>query len=164
MWHKEEIALDYDKLKQWMEMAQKYNNGSFWSNIFDSMDTQNSMKDFMGDPKPDGRSTPPAKEFPTTDIYLTNTEVIILVELPGLEKEDIQLLITGHSIMIKGYRNLPLNPLTTVQSERLYGEFQRKIILPEPTDRTNIHARFEKGLLILTYPRGPQYEEPIIID
>ncbi|WP_442597948.1 Hsp20/alpha crystallin family protein [Neobacillus sp. D3-1R] len=156
--------MDYDKLKQWMEVAQKYNSGNFWGNIFDTMNPKDTMNDFMGDPIPEGGRTSPTSEFPTTDIFLTNAEVVIFVELPGLDKEDIQLFITGHSIMIKGYRNLPLNPLSTVQSEGVYGEFQRKIPLPEPTEREHIRARFEKGLLILTYPRGPQYEEPIIIE
>ena len=155
--------MDFEKIKQWMEISRNYQNGKFWDMIFDQSSLEQMMKN--GDEplvgkKPEQGSL---KDFPKTDIFLTDTAVILLLELPGARKEDVSLSVSGIKLSIKGNLTLPNINGVTVHSERKYGEFQRVIELPEPTDSKDIHARFENGLLVITYSRKYSQEERIII-
>jgi HSP20 family protein len=161
---KEECALDFEKLKQWMEIAQKYHSGDFWNNVFDQDSATKFMQEMGGEETKEKQERKNIPNFPRTDIYLTDSQVIILIELPGFRKEDIQLFVSGNQLVVKGSGKLPITPVFTIQNERMYGEFQRTIELPEPTEGKNIKARFDNGLLILSYMRKYGNEERIIIE
>jgi HSP20 family protein len=161
---KEECALDFDKLKQWMEIAQKYHTGNFWKNVFDQDSDTKFMQEMGGGETTEKQERKTVPNFPRTDIYLTDLQVIILIELPGFRKEDVQLFVSGNQLVIKGNCKLPIIPVITIQNERMYGEFQRTVELPEPTEGKNITARFDNGLLILSYIRKYSREEHIVIE
>lgn len=155
--------MDFEKLKQWMEISRNYQNGKFWDMIFDQSSLEQMMKNDnepLDGKKPEQESL---KDFPKTDIFLTDTAVILLLELPGARKEDVSLSVSGIKLFIKGNVALPNINGVTVRSERRYGEFQRVIELPEPADSKDIHARFENGLLVVTYSRKYSQEERINI-
>lgn len=151
--------MDFDKLKNWMEVTQKYQNGKFWDMVFDEHPPEEN------DPEAEEEleERPVSLKYPQTDIFLTEQEVILLLEIPGAKREDISLTVSGTRLIVRGnLKPLPINGVT-VQNERLYGEFQREIDLPEPAESKNVMARFENGLLIISYPRSPEREENIII-
>ncbi len=104
-----------------------------------------------------------SKKFPTTDIFITETAVILLLEIPGAQKEDVFLSVSGNKLTVRGIIKAPILNGELVQSERKYGEFQRTIELPEPTDSQHIQARFDNGLLVITYGRVYRQEESIFI-
>ena len=104
-----------------------------------------------------------SKNFPATDIVLTETAVILLLEIPGALKEDVFLSVSGNKLTVRGIIKSPILNGELVQTERKYGEFQRMIELPEPTDSQHIQARFDNGLLIITYGRVYRQEESIFI-
>jgi HSP20 family protein len=155
--------LDFEKLKQWMDIAQKYQVGDFWNNVFDQETAKNFMHEFSNDSQqPQQQST--RQGYPSVDIFTVDSQVVIMIEVPGVDKKDIQLTVSGNRMTIKGILRLPFKPDSTVKNERSYGEFQRTIELPEPTDGGRVKARYNHGLLVLTYPMKYAAEERVVID
>ncbi|WP_059171707.1 Hsp20/alpha crystallin family protein [Bacillus sp. FJAT-27445] len=152
--------MDMDKIKQWIEMSQQYQNGRFWEMVF-----EDSPPGEIPEEAPVRHRNAKEKQgvYPVTDIYLTDRDVILLLEVPGVMREDIALSVSGSRLTIKGVLQAPIINGATVHTERKYGEFQRNLDLPEPAESKDILARFENGLLIITYPRRYTREETIMI-
>ncbi|MEH7108416.1 Hsp20/alpha crystallin family protein [Bacillus sp. JJ1764] len=159
-----------DKLKQWLDLAKNMHGGDFWGNIFD----QEFAKEFMNDPQfkaPFTRNGPNASEtpnktttFPAIDIIEGEEEVIIIIEVAGIIKENIELGLNGNILTVKGNAQ-PVHPhLKITYSERFYGEFQRQITLPDTINPSDISAKFWNGLLIVRYERRVEKGEIIPID
>ena len=159
---KEGRTLDFEKLKQWMDIAQKYQVGDFWNNVFDQETAKNFMHEFTGDAQE--KQPKPGNQYPSVDIFTVDSQVVIMMEVPGVDKNDIQLTVSGHRMTIRGMMRLPFKPDTTLQNERSYGEFQRTIELPESTDGSQVRADIITDCLVLTYPLHHSAEERVIID
>lgn len=159
--------MDMNKILQWMELAKKYQSSNFWSEIFDQFPFDDFLKNQMNFGETDSVGSPlnfrNGKKFPLIDIYLTDEEVLVIVDLPGYRKEEIQLSVSGTKLLIKGnnHRAMPGEPL---QQERYHGAFERIIELPEPTYPNLIHAKFHNGLLFISYKLQFKREEHIPID
>lgn len=151
--------MDFEKMKQWMEVTQKYQNNKFWDMIFEQSPPGTMMDDFETQQSAQDSS----KNFPKTDIVLTETAVILLLEIPGALKEDVFLSVSGNKLTVRGIIKSPILNGEAVLTERKYGEFQRIIELPEPTDSNHIQAIFDNGILAITYGRTYRQEESIFI-
>jgi HSP20 family protein len=155
--------MDFEKMKQWMEVTQKYQNNKFWDMIFEQSPSEEMMGDFENQQEFKKSGHASSKSFPTTDIVLTETAVILLLEIPGALKEDVFLSVSGNKLTVRGVIKSPILNGEAVLTERKYGEFQRIIELPEPTDSNHIQARFDNGILAITYGRTYRQEESIFI-
>ena len=159
--------MDFDKLKQWMELAQKYQSGDFWSNMMNQSSFAQFMNDTMdtnGGPSTAENHQPQnSTTFPKIDIYMTDTEVTIVAELAGYEKENLHISVSGNRLLLKG-TSTPVIFGHAVLQERKEGQFQRIIELPEPTYSNQIRAKLHNGLLTLTYNRKYFQEERVAID
>ena len=153
--------MDFEKMKQWMEVTQKYQNNKFWDMIFEQSPPEDNDGRFRN--QQSVRTQDSSKNFPKTDIVLTETAVILLLEIPGALKEDVFLSVSGNKLTVRGIIKSPILNGEAVLTERKYGEFQRIIELPEPTDSNHIQARFDNGLLAITYGRTYRQEESIFI-
>jgi HSP20 family protein len=164
------IEMDMDKLKQWMQLAQNMQGGDFWKNIFD----QEFAKQFINEqpfktPFASGENqareeVKTAKSFPLIDILEGEQEVLVVIELPGVAKENIELALSGNVLTIKG-NAMPLHPhLKHTYSERFYGEFQRQITLPDTVNPGDLKAKFWNGILFVNYHRIIEPRETIPIE
>lgn len=159
--------MDFEKLKQWMEIARKYQSGDFWNGMLD----QSSFNQFMRENMDMGANAatnplgqrPNKSNYPFIDIYMTDLEVIVLADLAGFKKEEIQVSVSGNKLLIKGTSS-PIAGGQPIVQERNQGPFQRIIDLPEPTDSNQIKAKFQNGLLTLTYKRLYIQEERVPIE
>lgn len=154
--------MDFEKLKQWMDMAQKYQSGNFWNGLFD----QSSFNQFMKETIDASSGTAPSSNdtsYPKTDVYITDTEIIVIAELAGYTKENIHISVSGDKLMLRGEPSHMITGQPVVQ-ERHRGPFKRIIELPEPTFSNRIKAKFQNGLLILKYERKYYEEERVKID
>lgn len=155
--------MDMNKIFQWMDLAKKYQTNDFWKEVFE----HSSFEQFMNSQENSGTESPfengQSKRFPPIDIYLTDQEVLLIVELAGYSKEHIQLSVSGIKLLIKGSNNTVF-PGKTVQQERNIGPFQRVIDLPEPTFPNQIRATFKDGLLFISYKRQFMQEEEVPIE
>lgn len=94
---------------------------------------------------------------PSVDIAETDKEYTISAELPGVDEKDIDVELSGDSLLIRGKKEHEKeeNKNDYHCVERSYGAFQRQLSLPEDADADNIKADFKKGVLTLTVPRKP---------
>jgi len=88
--------------------------------------------------------------LPKVDIYEADKKYNVVLELPGLNKEDVTISINEENVLIvKGEKKSEsdLDQRTFHRYERAFGTFERKFTLPENVDRDDIKAKFDNGLL-----------------
>ena len=92
---------------------------------------------------------------PLVDVYERPETMVIVAELPGVDKTQIDVTIEGTSLSIKGLRHkdLPSDTQRVHQMEIAYGPFARTVELPVYADLEHIEAHFENGYLTVTVPR-----------
>jgi HSP20 family protein len=79
----------------------------------------------------------------------------ILVELPGVTLQDLELHAEGQTLVLTGEKRVPPEAVSEgfLRTEGTYGPFRRLIRLPGPFDSDRIEARLTDGLLTVTVPR-----------
>ncbi len=88
--------------------------------------------------------------LPDSDIYETEDEIIIAVNLAGVRKEDIEVFLHEDYIYIRGVRYQPVKEdiiLRCHQLEMGYGEFERAFHIPVSIDKASIEAIWSDGIL-----------------
>lgn len=88
---------------------------------------------------------------PPIDMFETERELQILVALPGVEADQVQVVISGSALSVVGERQIPLRVRGAAvhRVEIPYGRFERRI--PLPTGRFELDQRsLSNGCLLLT--------------
>lgn len=93
--------------------------------------------------------------LPPTDVYETAEEFVVLMELPGLEREEIKISFTEGVLTIRGERREKNrgSPVHYHQMEIRYGPFQREIYFPVSLAKEGIKAQYRQGLLRVALPK-----------
>jgi len=83
------------------------------------------------------------------DVVQAPDEYLYFIDLPGVEREDLELTARGSEIVVKATRNAPDLPADAVKirSERTAGPFRKTIRLPMDADPGSVQARLKKGVL-----------------
>ncbi len=89
---------------------------------------------------------------PTTDILAHGDDLVIRVELAGVDPDDVDLRFTHGVLTVSGTRKADYEdePVEFYVRERFYGEFRRVITLPDGTQASQIDAEFDDGLVVIT--------------
>jgi HSP20 family protein len=92
---------------------------------------------------------------PRTDVAETDSALEVSVELPGLEREEVDVSLTDSALTIKGEkkRERKESEKGYHMSERSYGSFYRSIPLPSGVDTDKASADFKNGVLTVTLPK-----------
>ncbi len=91
---------------------------------------------------------------PATDVYETEVEFVILVELPGLKREAIQIHFAQNTLTIAGERRREeRQKVHYVQMEVSFGRFRREIAFYKPVKPERMHARYADGFLKVVLPK-----------
>jgi len=95
---------------------------------------------------------------PAVDVYDKGTEVVLHAELPGANKDDIDIRVENNVLTLRGKkeRNEEVKEDGYFRSERAYGSFSRSFSLPTTVDITKIDADFKDGVLTLTLPKAEE--------
>jgi HSP20 family protein len=89
---------------------------------------------------------------PDLEILERDKKLIIRADLPGLNKEDVNINISEHTLTIEGERKQEHESIEggVYKSERSYGHFRREIPLPEGVNPDTAKANFKNGILEIT--------------
>jgi len=123
-------------------------------------DTQRMMDQFFGRPLtpwwPERwlRTEPTEINAPSVDFYVEKDDVVIKAELPGMEKDDIQINLSNHTLTLKGEkkREEKIKEENYICSERAYGSFSRTLELPRDVQGEKVKASFKNGVLEIRLP------------
>ncbi|MDH3733428.1 MAG: Hsp20/alpha crystallin family protein [Gemmatimonadota bacterium] len=99
---------------------------------------------------------PATGRFPRYDlIEVPEDGYVILFDLPGLEKSDVDVSARAGEVAVEGTRSRPTMPegANIERSERTYGRFRRAVSVPADVDVSNISAKMENGVLEIRLPR-----------
>ncbi len=100
--------------------------------------------------------------FPRLDMYEKNGNLLIEVELPGMKKEDIQVLVDNGDLVVQGDRKTEseVKEEDCYRLERSAGRFYRRIALPFEPKVEKIDVNFKEGVLEIRIPKPPEVKEP----
>jgi HSP20 family protein len=126
-----------------------------WASLRDDLDTLLELP-FLS------ASTRQAQLFtgwtPALDLYQSNDNVVAVVELPGMRKEDIDISLHDGTLAIGGERKAePVeNGNSAARTERFTGKFRRSVTLPTRVDATKVNATYKNGILTVTLPKAEE--------
>lgn len=94
---------------------------------------------------------------PRVDVTQHKDELVVRVDLPGLEKDDVKVNVTEDAVTIHGERHRTQEEERdgVYRSERNYGAFYRTIALPPGTATDQAKASFKNGVLEIRMPAAP---------
>ncbi|MGA2586097.1 MAG: Hsp20/alpha crystallin family protein [Candidatus Aminicenantales bacterium] len=89
---------------------------------------------------------------PAVDIFETESELMMTVEVPGIDEKDIEIKIEDNTLTLKGERKFEKETKEENyhRIERSYGSFYRAFTLPNSIDPDKIQAEHENGVLKIT--------------
>ncbi|MFL6516115.1 MAG: Hsp20/alpha crystallin family protein [Chthoniobacterales bacterium] len=94
---------------------------------------------------------------PALDLYQSNDNVVAVVELPGMRKEDIEISLHEGMLTISGERKHETGENEKAErSERYVGKFRRSISLPTRVDASKVSATYKDGILTVTLPKAEE--------
>ena len=95
---------------------------------------------------------------PQVDVYLGEDPpaLTVIVELPGVDPGDVQVVASQQALLIAGVRNRPKNCGHYQQMEIEYGPFQRQVTLATDIDLDEATATYERGILTVRLPIAPE--------
>jgi HSP20 family protein len=133
--------------------------------LMDHMSEMSRMRQYVesgGQVHEDQERTHATAWIPTTDIFARGEDLVIRCELAGVERDDIDITLSGGVLTISGERRSGLNEaeLTYYTRERSFGHFRRSISLPDGIDGSKVNAAFEEGLLEIGIQGGADLPEP----
>lgn len=87
--------------------------------------------------------------LPHTDIHDNEDKLVVKSDLPGLEKDDIEVTVQGNTLFIKGEKKHEesIKDSGYIKSERYFGHFERAIPLSEDIDSSKVDAEYKNGVL-----------------
>jgi HSP20 family protein len=96
-----------------------------------------------------------APTYPALNIWEDEHSLYAEAELPGLKMEDLELLVVGNELTVKGQRKDEQPEGTTYhRRERGVGSFSRVVRLPIDIDADKVEATLKDGVLLITLPKA----------
>jgi HSP20 family protein len=94
-------------------------------------------------------------EAPAVDLFEDKNDIVVKVELPGMEKENVEVKLTDHMLTIKGEKKKEeeIKEENYYRSERSYGSFIRTLELPADVHADKVKASFKNGILEVRLPK-----------
>jgi HSP20 family protein len=94
---------------------------------------------------------------PALDLYQNNDNVVAVLEIPGMRKEEIEISIHDGALSISGERkSSSSNGDKAERTERSVGSFRRSITLPVRVDVNKVSATYRDGILTVTLPKAEE--------
>mgnify|MGYP003970887817 FL=1 len=93
--------------------------------------------------------------YPPINIFEKGGDLVLVAELPGIKKEDLQLQVKGNSVRLAGERVINYGENISYHSiERNSSKFDRTLKLPINVEADNVKAEYREGILVISLPRA----------
>ncbi|MDD4860312.1 MAG: Hsp20/alpha crystallin family protein, partial [Dehalococcoidales bacterium] len=95
---------------------------------------------------------------PNIDLFEKGDKLVVRAEVPGIDKEDINISVTGDTLTLSGERKTEKETEEGdyYRSEMSYGKFTRSIVLPEYVDPEKIEATYDNGILEISMAKSEE--------
>ncbi|MBU2645127.1 Hsp20/alpha crystallin family protein [bacterium] len=108
--------------------------------------------------------TMPGKKYvPYTDIVETEKELLVYMDMPGVDRKKVDIRLEKNLLVVDGQiDSQTYGDLKPIYSEYNIGHFTRRFEMSNKIDQSKIEARMNDGVLLLTLPKVPE-KEPMAI-
>ncbi|MEJ2185926.1 MAG: Hsp20/alpha crystallin family protein [Gemmatimonadota bacterium] len=117
-------------------------------------DLRREMSRWMGDLNDQWESN--LRSLPT-EVVESDEELRFNMEIPGVRLEDIDLTVENNILTVSGEKKEERKEGENAGSyrlyERRYGRFERSFVLPQHADASRVDARYDNGVLTVTFPK-----------
>lgn len=96
--------------------------------------------------------------MPAMDVHETKDDLVVALEVPGVEEKDVDVSITGDVLTVRGERR----PRPELKDERLHwmesvhGKFERMVTLPVRVQTDKVRATYHAGILEIRLPKAEE--------
>jgi len=102
-----------------------------------------------------GSRTSGSGAFPLVNVFSDGEDFVLVAELPGVRKEDLDIQVRGDTLRIQGKKTIAHDDGASVhRRERTAGQFDRTLALPTEIDAARVSADYRDGVLTLRLPRA----------
>jgi HSP20 family protein len=96
-----------------------------------------------------------AGAYPPLNVFRQGDDIVLITELPGIRKSDLDIQVKGNTIRIAGSKAVHYGDAAALhRRERLAGRFDRAITVPVEVDADRVKAEYRDGILALYLPRA----------
>jgi HSP20 family protein len=93
--------------------------------------------------------------YPPINVFRKGDDFVVIAEVPGIKKSDLDIQVHGNAIRIAGNKSLAYPEKASVhRRERLAGRFDRAISIPVEVEADKVKAECRDGILTLYLPRA----------
>jgi HSP20 family protein len=122
---------------------------------------QEEINRLFGNTRETESSSATANWVPSVDIHEYANRFELYVDLPGIEPADVELTLDGGVLTLSGDRHeqsitKSAEDLQGRRTERGYGHFHRRFVLPDTVDAEKVNATGKNGVLTVTIPKQPK--------
>jgi HSP20 family protein len=109
---------------------------------------------------------PAAPAWPTggysvpTDVFHTEDRLIIRMDLPGVDPDEVEVTMQENTLLINGRRRFPFeaDKVRFTRRGTFYGDFTQRVSLGKGLDVEQINARFDNGVLEVVIPYAAEVQ------
>ena len=103
----------------------------------------------------EGSGPPLANWLPSTDIHDSGDKLLVTVDMPGVDRGNIDVTVQGRTLFIRGEKKCEqkTEDMGCLRSERFFGQFERTLPLTEDVDVAKIDANYRDGVLSISIPK-----------
>ena len=101
------------------------------------------------------RPTVSRSNFPAVNIFQQGDDLVVIAEMPGVDKEELEISVHQNRLSISGTRSIQYGDnVTAHKQERASGKFDRTFTLPMRVDADGVRAEYQQGVLALYLPQA----------
>ena len=96
--------------------------------------------------------------LPALDLYDEGDHLVMKAELPGVNKDELDIQLHGDVLTLSGERKESgeFKDAQVFRSERYVGRFQRSLTLPVAVDASKVNASYKDGILTVSLPKAEE--------
>ncbi len=120
-----------------------------WTPFRELLDMPREMRRAFGRPFPLLEPGLDVTQYPPMDVYSRGSDMIVRIELPGIEVDDLDISLSERMLNISGERrsDKEIKEDDYYRRERSYGRFERSLPVPEKVTEKDIDATYADGVL-----------------